>query len=186
MRAAIYARVSTVDQQPSRQVDELHRYVRSRGWTGHIYVDGDAGKLAALDTLRIDAKQQGFDVVVCWRLDRLGRSLRHLITLLDELIALDIGLVSLQEGIDTTAPSGRSQLKAFAAMAEAERDRVAERVQIGLQRARAHGRKLGRPHRSVPKDRLALIQGLTVRQAAKRIGVSRSTAQRWIALSRKP
>lgn len=189
MRAAIYARVSTFDQEPENQLAELRRYVEARGWTAQEFVDqgisGAKDRRPALDTLNRDAKRRRFDVLVCWRLDRLGRNLRHLILLLDELSAVGVAFVSLQEGIDATTPAGRLQLHVLAAIAEFERARIAERVRAGLVRARAQGRKLGRPRRTVPTDRLAAVQGLTVRQAAERLGVSRSTAQRWLSLSQQ-
>src|ERR1700746_2924665 len=102
MRAAIYARVSTLDQEPENQLQELRRYIEARGWTAVEYVDhgvsGAKESRPALDTLFRDAKRRKFDVLVCWRLDRLGRNLRHLILLLDELNAIGIGFVTLGEG----------------------------------------------------------------------------------------
>ena len=183
MRAAIYARVSTFDQQPENQLAELRRYVAARGWTGKEYVDrgisGAKDRRPALDALLMDAKRRRLDVLVCWRLDRLGRNLRHLILLLEELSALDVAFVSLQEGIDATTPAGRLQLHILGAIAEFERDRVAERVKAGLNRAKAQGRKLGRPRRRIPTELLAAVDGLSLRAAAARLGVSRSTAHRW-------
>src|SRR2546423_13739834 len=89
VRAALYARVSTVDQEPENQLAELRRYVAARGWTATEYVDrgvsGAKDRRPALDALVKDAKRRKFDVLVCWRLDRLGRNLKHLVTLLDEL-----------------------------------------------------------------------------------------------------
>src|ERR1700724_2117933 len=149
MRAAIYARVSTVDQEPENQLQELRRYVEARGWTATEYVDrgvsGAKDSRPGLDRLLADARRRRFDVLVCWRLDRLGRNLRHLITLLDELQALCGAFVSLAEGIGATTPAGRLQLHVLGAIAEFERDRIRERVMAGLQRARAQGTRLGRP-----------------------------------------
>src|SRR6266550_2740361 len=128
MRAAIYARVSTFDQEPENQLQELRRYVEARGWTAVEYVDrgvsGAKDKRPALDTLVRDAKRRRFDVLVCWRLDRLGRNLRHLILLLDELQAVGVAFVSLSEGIDATTPAGRLQLHVLGAIAEFERERI--------------------------------------------------------------
>ena len=99
MKAAIYARVSTIDQEPENQLQELRRYVEARGWTAVEYVDkgvsGAKERRPALDQLLTDAKRRRFDVLVCWRLDRLGRNLKHLITLLEELQALGVAFVSL-------------------------------------------------------------------------------------------
>ncbi len=118
MKAALYARVSTLDQEPENQLAELRRYVDARGWTAQEFIDkgfsGAKHRRPALDTLIKDAKRRRFDVVVCWRLDRLGRSLRHLILLLDDLQALGVAFVSLSEGIDATTPAGRLQLHVLA------------------------------------------------------------------------
>src|SRR3954452_7974759 len=149
MRAALYARVSTLDQEPENQLEELRRYADARGWTATEYVDrgvsGSKDRRLALDQLLADAKRRRFDVLVCWRLDRLGRNLRHLILLLDDLQALGIPFVSLSEGIDATTPAGRLQLHVLGAIAEFERERIRERVLAGLQRARVQGKRLALP-----------------------------------------
>ena len=187
-RAATYARVSTLDQQPENQLAELRQYVGARGWTAVEYVDqgvsGSKERRPALDRVIRDARRRRFDVLVCWRLDRLGRSLKHLVTLLDELQALGVSFVSLGEGIDCTTPAGRLQLHILAALAEFERSRIAERVQAGLARARRQGTRLGRPRLTRPP--MNLPRGLTVRQAAQAWNVSKSTAARWITRGNIP
>ena len=190
LRAAIYARVSTLEQEPENQLAELRRYVAARSWPAATeYVDhgvsGAKDRRPALDRLIADATRRRFDVVVCWRLDRLGRNLRHLVTLLDDLHALGVAFVSLGEGIDCTTPAGRLQLHILAALAEFERARIAERVQAGLARARAQGKRLGRPPQPIPRHVLDQVAGLTDRAAAARLGVARSTLQRWRAVARK-
>jgi Enterobacteriaceae phage serine recombinase len=100
-------------------------------------LSGAKDKRPALDRLLTDARRRRFDVLVVWRLDRLGRNLRHLITLLEELQALGIAFVSLNEGIDATTPAGKLQMHILGAIAEFERARIAERVKAGLLRARA-------------------------------------------------
>lgn len=186
MRAAIYARVSTFAQQPENQLDELRQYVVARGWTATEFVDqgisGAKDQRPALDALVRDAKRRRFDVLVCWLLDRLGRNLRHLILLLDELTAVGVGFVSLAEGIDTQTPAGRLQLHILGAIAEFERERIRERVVAGLQRAKAQGKRLGRP-----RVHLARIEvpGGSVRAAAQMWGVSKSTAARWMTGGRE-
>ena len=144
MRAAIYARVSTLDQEPENQLRELRHYATARGWTAVEHVDrgvsGSKDRRPALDQLVADAKRRRFDVLVVWRLDRLGRNLRHLLFLLDELAALGVGFVSLAEGIDTNTPAGKLQLHILGAIAEFERARIQERVRAGLSRAKAQGR----------------------------------------------
>jgi DNA invertase Pin-like site-specific DNA recombinase len=187
MKAAIYARVSTLDQQPENQLQELRRYCEARGWTAVEYVDrgvsGAKDRRPALDQLLADAKRRKFDVVVCWRLDRLGRNLRHLILLLDELQALGVAFVSLAEGIDATTPAGRLQLHVLGAIAEFERDRIRERVMAGLQRARAQGTRLGRPR---TRPAAMPVPGGTVRSAGLAWGVSKTTAAKWIAAGTMP
>ena len=181
-RAAIYARVSTLDQEPENQLAELRHYVAARGWTAVEFVDrgvsGSRDRRPALDAVLMDIKRRRFDVLVCWRLDRLGRSLKHLVTLLDELQVLGVAFVSLQEGIDATTPAGKLQMHILAAIAEFERARISERVVAGLARARRQGKKLGRPR--VTRPPVSLPKGLTVREAAEAWGVSKSTAARWI------
>ena len=189
IRAAVYARVSTLDQEPENQLAELRRYVRARSWPEAVeYVDkgvsGSKDRRPALDRLIRDATRRRFDVLICWRLDRLGRSLKHLVTLLDELHAVGVSFVSLGEGIDCTTPAGRLQLHVLAALAEFERGRIAERVAAGLARARRQGKTLGRPRVEVSADALASVVGLSTRQAAVRLGVSASTVRR--RLRQKP
>ncbi len=183
MRAAVYARVSTLEQEPENQLKELRQHCELRGWSIHEYVDkgvsGAKDRRPALDELLRDAKRRRFDVLVCWRLDRLGRNLRHLILLLDELQALKIGFVTLGEGIDTSTPAGKLQLHILSAIAEFERERIRERVVAGLQRARAQGRKLGRPKAALPVNRVLSVSALPLNEAATALGVSRSTIERW-------
>jgi DNA invertase Pin-like site-specific DNA recombinase len=186
MTAALYARVSTTDQTCENQLIELRRYCAARGWriwrefvdTG---VSGSKDRRPALDELNAHARRRRFDVVVCWRLDRLGRNLRHLVVLLEELQGLGVGFVSLGEGIDLGTPAGRLQLHVLAALAEFERSRIQERVRAGLARVRAAGKRLGRPEKHIPEERLSPVRGLSLREAAKRLGVSRSTAHRWLS-----
>lgn len=189
MKAAIYARVSTLDQEPENQLQDLRRYVEARGWPAAEYVDrgvsGAKDRRLALDRLLTDARRRRLDVLVCWRLDRLGRNLKHLITLLDELQALGVAFVSLAEGIDATTTAGKLQMHILGAIAEFERERIRERVLAGLQRARTQGKRLGRPRVSVPIERLQRVASLPADQAAHALGVSRSTIKRWRRQVRK-
>lgn len=186
MTAVLYARVSTADQTCENQLLELRRYCEARGWRlWREFVDngvsGSKDRRPALDELLGHARRRRFDVVVCWRLDRLGRNLRHLVMTLEELRDLGVGFVSLGEGIDLGTPAGRLQLHILAALAEFERSRIQERVRAGLARVRREGRRLGRPKQDVPVERLAAVAGLSVRNAARQLRVSRSTIQRWRA-----
>ena len=121
----------------------------ARGWQASEFVErgvsGNRDRRPQLDAMMKDVKRRRFDALVCWKLDRLGRDMRHLINLLDELPALDVGLVTLGEGLDTTTPAGRMAFGIFASVAEFERERLRERTLLGLDRARARGKRLGRP-----------------------------------------
>jgi DNA invertase Pin-like site-specific DNA recombinase len=189
MRAAIYARVSTFDQEPENQLQELRRYVEARGWSAIEFVDrgvsGSKDRRPALDQMISDAKRRKFDLVVCWRLDRLGRNLRHLVTLLDELQALGVAFVSMGEGIDCTTPAGKLQLHILAALAEFERGRIQERVKAGLARVRASGERLGRPRVRLAAADVERTMSMSIRQAASALGVPRSVLHR-ARVSRKP
>jgi len=183
MRAALYARVSTAEQTAENQLLELRRYVEARSWAATEYVDegvsGAKETRPALDLLLRHARRRNFDVLVVWKLDRLGRSLRHLILLLDELAALGIAFVSLNEGIDTSTPAGRLQLHILGAIAEFEREHIRERVKLGMARAKVQGKPVGRPKKTVSNSALAACAGLSVREAAAKLGVSKSlVAQR--------
>jgi len=183
MRTAIYARVSTIDQTVDNQLLDLRRYVDARAWTPtREYVDvmsGAKDRRPGLDDLLRAARRRQFDAVVVWKLDRLGRSLRHLVLLMEELQQLGIALVSLGEGLDLSTPAGRLQAGLLAAVAQFERERIRERVVAGLHRARTQGKALGRPKSAIPLDRLATVARLSLTDAANALGVSRSTMKRW-------
>jgi len=189
VRCALYVRVSTVDQHSENQLIELHRYAEARVWTAVDYVDhgitGTKDSRPALDRLVKDAKRRKFAVLVAWKLDRLGRNLKHLITLLDDLQALGIAFVSLGEGIDATTPAGKLQMHILGAIAEFEPGRIVERVRAGLARAKAHGTRLGRRAYAITPAQFAAVDHLSLRDAATSLGVSRSVVHRW-RLSRKP
>jgi DNA invertase Pin-like site-specific DNA recombinase len=180
VKVAVYARVSTHDQTAENQLIELRRYVAARGWTSTEYVDegvsGAKDRRPALDQLVADVRRHRVEAVVCWRLDRLGRNLRHLVMMLDDWQSRGVAFVTLGEGIDTSTPAGRLVAGVLASIAEFERARIQERIMAGLARARANGTRIGRP-RATPLPTNAAT-GLTVRQAATAWGVSKSTAAR--------
>jgi DNA invertase Pin-like site-specific DNA recombinase len=180
VRVALYARVSTHDQTAENQLLELRRYVAARGWTAVEYVDtgvsGAKDRRPALDRLVVDVRRHKVQAVVCWRLDRLGRNLRHLVMLLDDWQARGIAFITMSEGIDTSTPAGRLVAGVLGSIAEFERSRCVERVHAGLARAKAQGKRIGRP-RATPLPTSAPA-GLTVREAAAAWGVSKSTAAR--------
>ena len=183
MKAALYCRVSTFEQTTENQRLELTRYCDARGWTVTEYLDagvsGAKESRPALDRLLTDARRRRFDTLIVWKLDRLGRNLRHLILLLDELSALGVAFVSLNEGIDTTTPSGRLQMHLLGAVAEYERGVIAERVKLGMARAKAQGRRLGRKPLDISDARFEGVAHLSLREAAVELGVSRSVIHRW-------
>jgi DNA invertase Pin-like site-specific DNA recombinase len=150
--AGVYARVSTVNagQDPTMQTRELTEYCQRRGWeVFDIYVDngvsGRKDSRPALNRLMADAHARRFDVTICWRFDRFSRSVSHLCRALETFNALDIQFVSLCEQVDTSTPTGKLVFTILGAVAEGERNLIAERVRAGLRNARAKGKRLGRP-----------------------------------------
>jgi DNA invertase Pin-like site-specific DNA recombinase len=183
MRVALYARVSTTDQHTENQLEELRRYAVARNWqTFAEYVDrgvsGAKESRPALDGLMKDAKRRRFDAVLVWRLDRLGRSLSHLVRVLDELQSLGVAFVSLAESLDATTAAGKLMTHLLAAFAEFERGRIQERVRAGLARVRAQGKTLGRPTRDGALSDLERVRHLSTRKAAPLLGVSAATIAR--------
>ena len=182
LRAALYARVSTTDQTTENQLHDLRRYCGARGWTAFEYVDtgvsGAKDRRPALDRLITDAASRQIDVVVCWRLDRFGRNLRHLVITIEELAATGVAFVSLGESIDTGTPTGRLLLGVLGSFAQFERERICERVHAGLARARRQGQRLGRRRQRITLRDLERVAGLSVRQAAKVLGVPASRVHR--------
>ena len=186
MRAALYARCSTSEQTVDLQLDGLRDYAKARGLeVVEEYVDegvsGSKAKRPALDRLLADAHRRRFDTVLVWKLDRLGRSLSHLIQLVEQLGSLGVDLVSLGDpGLDTTSPHGRLIFAVMGAIAEFERDLIRERTRAGMAAARRRGKRVGRPRVHVPvsQARGLLAEGATVSSAARRLGVSRATLQR--------
>lgn len=189
MRTALYARVSTMDQDCTAQLHELRKYCEAREWpVVEEFVDhgvsGAKDSRPALDALLRAAKRRKIDGVVVWKLDRLGRSLSHLLSTLDHLTALKVAFVSLNEGIDTGSAAGRLQLQILGAFSEFERGRIAERVRLGMARAKAQGRHVGRPRPKVSDEQLAAVAGLSLRDAAAQLAVSKSFIHTW-RLSRR-
>jgi len=182
IKVAVYVRVSRLDQNPDNQIAELRRYIDARGWEATEFVErgvsGSKDSRPQLDAMLKQVHRKRFDAVACWKLDRLGRSMRHLVMLLDERRALDVGLVTLGEGLDTTTPAGRMAFGIFASVAEFERERLRERTLLGLDRARAQGKRLGRPVDFEQRNRIAECFALSVREAAKRAGCSTATVQK--------
>jgi DNA invertase Pin-like site-specific DNA recombinase len=187
IRAAIYMRVSTVDQHPENQGVELRAFAKQRGYEiVREYVDqgisGTKARRPALDKLLHEARRHPFDVVLVWSCDRLARSTKHFLDVLDELNGLDIRFVSQREAIDTDGPLGRAVTVIISAIAELERSLIVERVKAGMRRAKLDGRRIGRTpldvdHAALVRDRLS---GVSLTQVAKRYGLSRASVVRFV------
>src|SRR5580698_10022778 len=175
MRVAIYARVSTIGngQSPEMQLRELREFCERRGWiVADEYVDigisGATDSRPELNRLIADAHKRRFDVVCVWKFDRFARSVSHLLRALETFNALGIAFVSLSEQMDTTTPAGKMVITVLGAVAELERSLIVERVRAGLRNARAKGKRLGRPRTIVDAVEIARlrVQGHSIRAIA--------------------
>jgi DNA invertase Pin-like site-specific DNA recombinase len=161
---ALYARVyKLLGQDPELQLGELREYANRRGWNivGQ-YVDRASGAKEtrpALKRLMADARQRKFDTIAVWRIDRFGRSLKHLVNALADLETIGVAFVSLRDNLDLGTPSGRLMFQIIAAMAEFERALIQERVRAGLRNAKNKGQKLGRPRAIVDLEEVATLRG---------------------------
>jgi DNA invertase Pin-like site-specific DNA recombinase len=183
-RAALYLRVSTVDQHPETQLHDLRQMAEQRGYQiVHEYTDRISGTKArrpGLDQMMHDARRGRFDVVMVWASDRIARSVKHFLEVLDDLHRFDVEFLSFRENIDTGGALGRAITVIIAAIAELERNLIIERVRAGMRRARLEGRQIGRAPLTV--DREAILrdrrQGQSLRQIAKEHRISTATVQR--------
>src|ERR1700680_2303330 len=162
-RVALYARVSTLNNQdPEMQLSELREYAERRGWQiveefTDQGVSGCKESRPALNRLMSDACRRRFDAILVWKIDRFGRSLKHLVNSLAELAALGVAFISLRDNLDLSTPSGRLMFQIIGAMAEFERALIQERVRAGLRNARAKGKRLGRPRVIVDVSKVASL-----------------------------
>jgi DNA invertase Pin-like site-specific DNA recombinase len=185
-RAALYMRVSTVDQHPETQLLDLRQLAAQRGFEIiQEYTDRISGAKArrpGLDQMMTDARRGRFDVVLVWASDRIARSTRHFLEVLDELNRLNVEFVSFREQIDTGGPLGRAIVVIIGAIAELERNLIIERVRAGMRRARLEGRSIGRP--ALALDREAILtdrqHGQSLEQIARAHRISRTTVHRVI------
>lgn len=184
-RAVIYARVSTHRQDETMQLDDLRELAKRHKWdivTEYIDkgVSGSKESREELDKLMKDAKRKKFDVVMVWRFDRFARSMRHLVTALDEFRILDIDFVSHQEAIDTSTAIGRVLFGVIASMAEFERELIRERVKAGLDKAKRKGVQLGRQETRFDVDEAIILrkEGVSWGEISKRLGVSKTVVYR--------
>ena len=183
-RVALYARVSTDKQTCENQLKEL-RSIAER--MQYIIVDefidegisGATSSRPALDALMKSATQRRFDMVMCWSIDRLGRSLQNLIEILNELQSLKVDLFFMQQGLDTSTSAGRMMFSIFGALAEFERNLIRERVIAGQQRAISQGVKMGRPSKMNDgmKNAIKLLRerGIGIKQIARELKIGIGT-----------
>jgi len=188
-RAALYMRVSTLDQHPESQLHNLRQMAAQRGYEiVHEYTDRISGAKATrprLDQMMADARRGRFYIVLVWASDRIARSVKHFLDVLDELNRLGIEYVSFRENIDTAGPLGRAIVVIIGAIAELERSLIVERVRAGMRRARLEGQHIGRnplvlDHAGIQQDR---SRGQSLRQIARGHCISTATVQRVL---RKP
>jgi len=185
MRAAIYCRVSTLDQNPQSQLLDLQQLASQRAFeVVKVYTDhgvsGTRTRRPALDEMLADARRGRFEVLLIWSCDRIARSTRHLLEVLDELSRLQIQFVSFREALDTSGALGRAVTVIIGAIAELERSLIIERVRAGMRRAKLEGRHIGR--KPLDLDTTAIIgdraKGLSLRQVAKSHRISTATVRR--------
>jgi DNA invertase Pin-like site-specific DNA recombinase len=192
-RAALYLRVSTVDQRPETQGLDLRQFAKQRGYEiVQEYVDygisGTKVRRPALDQLLKDAHRRKFDAVLVWSCDRLARSTKHFLQVLDELNELGIQFLSQREAIDTEGPLGRAIVVIISAIAELERSLIVERVRAGMRRAKLEGRRIGRTPLDVDRPELVRdrLSGMSLTHVAKKYGLSRASVVRFVKETRVP
>jgi putative DNA-invertase from lambdoid prophage Rac len=189
MRAGLYARVSTHDQQTlGLQSGAMAAYIKNRGWVAARRVE-DVGSGAkdrpGRESLLKAARRREIDVIVVWRLDRWGRSVADLMATLRELTELGVGFASLTEALDLTTPSGRAMAGMLAIFAEFEREILRERVRAGIAQARKEGRPHGRPRTASRKaDEVVRLKAerLSHSEIARRLEISRASVRRILAV----
>jgi DNA invertase Pin-like site-specific DNA recombinase len=196
-RVALYCRVSTTGQTAENQLLALRAFASARGWGVTEFVDhgvsGAKEKRPALDAMLAAVRTRKVDVVTCVKLDRLARSVHHLVALVREFEVLGVDLIVLDQAIDTTTPAGRLLFHVLAAISEFERDLIRDRVLAGLRRARVQGTKsgkrIGRPRTPVDIGRALELMASgrrSLRSVARTLGVSPATVSRALAGVSKP
>ena len=190
-RACLYLRVSTVNQHPESQLHDLEAMAQQRGFEiVKQYTDrvtGTKARRPGLDEMLTDARRGQFEVVLVWASDRLARSVRHFLEVLDELNRLQIEFISFREQLDTGGPLGRAVVVIIGAIAELERSLIVERVRAGMRRARLEGQRLGRPPLQIDRDALVRdrARGCSFGQLAKMHAISRTSVIRALQQSQE-
>ena len=182
---AVYVRVSTSGQSVQNQERELTAHCQRQGWIVYkVYrdegVSGSVSDRRALNDLMADARQGKFEILLVWKIDRLARSIAHLIETLAELKGLGVGFVSLTEAINTETAQGRMLCSFLGAIAEFERELIVERVRSGMARAQANGVRVGRPRAGFDVSQAIRLkgEGQSWSQVAKSVGASSATVRR--------
>jgi putative DNA-invertase from lambdoid prophage Rac len=188
LRAGLYARVSTNDQQTmAMQNRAMREYAARRGWTIALQVrevNSGAARREAREKLLEAARRRKIDVVLVWRLDRWGRSVTDLLATLQELEHLGVGFVSLTEALDLTTPAGRAMAAMLAVFASFEREVLQERTRAGLAHARQNGKRLGRPATAAvhaAEVRNLHRAGISKSEIARRVEIGRTSVRRILA-----
>ena len=185
-RVALYLRVSSLDQHPETQLYDLQQMAEQRGYQiVKQYTDRISGAKArrpGLDELMHDARRGRFDVVLVWASDRIARSVKHFLEILDELNHFNIEFASFREQIDTGGPLGRAVVTIIGVVAELERNLIIERVRAGMRRAKLEGRQIGRQPLQLDRDAILCDhrRGMSLRQIARAHCISRATVHRLI------
>jgi DNA invertase Pin-like site-specific DNA recombinase len=183
-RAVLYTRVSSVDQHPETQLCDLRPLAAARGYeiVGEYTdtISGSKAKRPGLDQLMADARRRRFDVVLVWAFDRMARSVKHFLEILDDLNHLNVEFVSFRENIDTGGPLGRAMVIIVGAIAELERSLIVERVKAGMRRAKLEGRQIGRSQLDVNREQIVRDRrtGMSLTQVAQKHGISRASVCR--------
>ena len=191
-KCALYARVSTPEQHVETQLCDLRKLAEQRGFEvvceyTDVGVSGKKARRPGLDAMMKDAGKRKFNVVIVAAFDRMARSTKHFLQVVDELDGLDIEFVSRRENIDTTGAMGRMFLTLIGSIAELESDLIRERIKAGMRRRKLEGFKLGRQpldvnHAALVRDRLA---GMSLTDTAKKYGVSRASVVRFVREAQK-
>jgi DNA invertase Pin-like site-specific DNA recombinase len=183
-RAVLYTRVSSVDQHPETQLCDLRPLAAARGYeiVGEYTdtISGSRAKRPGLDQLMTDARRGRFDVVLVWAFDRVARSVKHFLEILDDLNRLNVEFVSFRENIDTGGPLGRAMVVIVGAIAELERSLIVERVKAGMRRAKLEGRQVGRARLDVNREQIVIDRrsGMSLTLVARKHSISRASVCR--------
>jgi DNA invertase Pin-like site-specific DNA recombinase len=186
-KAAIYARVSTLDQRPESQIYDLRKLAAQRGFdVGQEYCDqgisGSKARRPALDALMADARCGKFSVLLVAAFDRVARSTKNFLEIVDELHELGIEFISAREAIDTSGPMGRMFITLVGSIAELERSLITERIKAGMRRARLEGQRFGRAPLDIDRDALVRdrLAGMSLTAVARKYRLSRASVVRFV------